>query len=497
MLSLEQLTLMVKEHLGLYSHEDGVQHVSKWTIGESPLGGRGIFATEDLMSGEILFVDHPLIRGPRAGNTLQAGCSVCDKLDSDTFFKCSNCALLLCSKECQDTSIHYNDCEIISRWSTKVPIDEVDHTLLSRALTSIRSLLLNEDQKQLMASLEAHTQEIHGSEIRVLKNFFVIPKKDEELMVQASRALDANAFQVITPYGKKEVSTRGLYPVSSLMNHCCTSNTRYTFNRDGQMTVKTVKPIRAGAEIFTCYSGILWGTPARRAHLYKTKHFWCKCERCADPTERGTLLAALKCFVTECSGSLLPLEPLKPTSAWRCLDCGLRVPYQNICAVQSALGSLMGTLNFEDIKELEFFLSHRVIKFIPKTNQIILDLQCRMIWELGETDGYRWHELSEVRLALKESLCRGTLRTVAALHAGDAHLRGLLLYHLHAALAERARRSPDLYEELKSEIESTIEQAYTILQDDISAPPDLELRRRYLGPGCDKPHEERFFILTS
>lgn len=55
-------------------------------------------------------------------------------------------------------------------------------------------------------------------------------------------------------------------------------------------------------------------------------------------------------------------------------------------------------------------------------------------------------ELPESRLLLKESLCRGTLRTVAALGAGDAHLRGLLLYHLHAALAERARRHPDLYE---------------------------------------------------
>lgn len=55
-------------------------------------------------------------------------------------------------------------------------------------------------------------------------------------------------------------------------------------------------------------------------------------------------------------------------------------------------------------------------------------------------------ELSESRLALKEKLCRGILRTAAALGTGDAHLRGLMLYHLHAALAERARRTPDLYE---------------------------------------------------
>lgn len=55
-------------------------------------------------------------------------------------------------------------------------------------------------------------------------------------------------------------------------------------------------------------------------------------------------------------------------------------------------------------------------------------------------------ELSESRLSLKETLCRGILRIVAALGLGDAHQRGLLLYHLHATLAERARRCPDLYE---------------------------------------------------
>ncbi|CAH2240598.1 jg21071 [Pararge aegeria aegeria] len=54
-----------------------------------------------------------------------------------------------------------------------------------------------------------------------------------------------------------------------------------------------------------------------------------------------------------------------------------------------------------------------------------------------------------------------------------------------------------LWQELKSEIENTIEQAHNILQGDQAAPPDLELRRQYLGPGCDKPHEERFFILDN
>ncbi|XP_039765153.1 SET domain-containing protein SmydA-8-like isoform X2 [Pararge aegeria] len=444
MMLIEQLSLMVKRHLGLDTFTDDLQYSTKWAIYESPLGGRGLVATEDIKTGEVLFVDHPLIYGPRSKTNAQAGCTVCRKIDSDSFFKCSRCSLLLCSEQCQNSDVHFGDCSIISCWPNKVPIEEVDDTLLSRALTSIRAVLLNEEQRNLLTSLQAHVLPQHGSEVRNLKKYFDIPIQVEQFMSFVSCILDANAYQMGTPYGKKEMSFRGLYPVSALMNHNCVPNTRYTFNADSQMTVKAVKPILAGSEIFTCYSGMLWGTPARRLHLYTTKHFLCTCDRCADPTERGTLLAALKCFSPECLGSLLPLHPLKTNTAWRCLDCGLKVPNKNICAIQSALGSLVGSLDFENVLALENYILNRITKFVPRTNQIVVDLQCRLIWEIGEAEGFRWNELPESRLELKERLCRGTLRTVASLGAGDAHLRGLLLYHLHAVLAERARRCPHL-----------------------------------------------------
>lgn len=392
MLSLEQLSQTVKEHLGLYNYVDGVQHSCKWTIGESSVGGRGLITTEDIKAGEVLFVDHPLIYGPRAGSNLPRGCTVCRKLiDSNTFFKCSKCALLLCSELCQNTTTHKEDCDTISRWYNKIAIEEVDDTLMSRALTAIRALLLNEDQKQFMAYLQANKEPQHGKEVRDILPFFDISEEEEQLMSLACCALDTNAFEIATPYGKNEMNMRGLYPVSALMNHACVPNTRHSYNSELQMTVNAVKPIRAGSEIFSCYSGSLWGTPARRTHLYKTKHFLCGCDRCADPTERGTLLAALKCFASECPGVLLPLEPLKMTTAWRCIECDLRVPYSNVCAIQGALGTLMGTLNFENVGDLEKFLANRIIKYIPRTNQIVVDLHCRLIWMLGDSEGLRWH----------------------------------------------------------------------------------------------------------
>ncbi|XP_045511341.1 SET domain-containing protein SmydA-8-like isoform X1 [Colias croceus] len=497
MLSMEQLSLTVKEHLDQIQISKFINHSNKWTIRQSDVSGRGLFATEDIRAGEVLFVDHPLVYGPRSGTIIQRGCTICGKIDSDTLFRCTKCGLVLCSQQCLSSDGHYDDCIQISAWSNKVSTEDVDENLLSRCLAAIRTLSLNEDKKQLLQSLQSHTLPQHGSEIRDLVKYFDISPEDEQLMTLAVCILDANAFQIATPYGSSEMSMRGLYPVSSLMNHNCVPNTKHSFNRDYYMVIKSVKAIPAGTELTTCYSGLLWGTPARRLHLFKTKHFWCKCERCADPTERGTFLGALKCFESSCTGSLLPVDPLKATSAWHCLSCELRVPNSNICAIQSALGSLLGSLDFENVGDLEKFVLNRLFKYVPKTNQIAVDLQCRIIWEFGEKDGFRWHELSEARLSLKESLCRSTLRTLAALGLGDAHLRGLLLYHLHASLAERARRCPELYEDLKIEIESTIEQAYHILQDDISSPPDLELRHQYLGPGCEKPHEERFLILDS
>lgn len=389
---------MVKEHLGLSDFIDGIQYTCKWTISESPLSGRGLIATEDVMPGEVLFVDRPLIYGPRAGATVEQGCTVCGKLDSDTFYKCDKCSLLLCSGQCQNTNVHFNDCGIISRWNINTPIEEVDGNVLSRGLTPIRALLLNNDQRIFLSSLQAHTLPQHGTEVRKLKEYFEIPEEEEQLMLLACCALDTNAYQIATPYGKKEMSMRGLYPVSGLMNHNCVPNTRYYFNSDLQMTVKAVKPIRAGTEIFSCYSGLLWGTPARRTHLYKTKHFLCKCDRCSDPTEGGTLLGALKCFSAECSGYLIPIDPLRSSSAWRCLQCDMRVPDENVRAIQGALGSLMGSLNFESVHDLESFLVNRITKYVPKTNQIVIDLQCRLIWAFGEVEGYRWHGKLHVKI---------------------------------------------------------------------------------------------------
>ncbi|KAJ2953814.1 hypothetical protein O0L34_g1443 [Tuta absoluta] len=485
---------ILKKHLSQNSEN---ANCSDWCIKISTLGGRGVFATKSITRGSLIFINKPLILGPRhdhAGNTY---CSKCYKVTD--CYPCDKCSLLLCSKSCESSDQHAKECTFIhNNWVLK-PSCKSDSQSLAKVLVYLRSLMLSEEQITLLSTLQKNHILGNNDELDWLCSNYEIPKEQISYMTTVSTILKMNAFRLSNNPENQKVPLRGLYPLSSLMNHSCVSNTRNVFMEDCSMAVYASKDIDAGEEIVSCYTGSLWCTPARRCQLYKTKKFWCKCARCQDPTELGTNLSALKCFDKRCPGILLPVNSLDPVSDWRCDNCHALHSYDRVSTVQCVLGNLVRSLDLDGQLHLESPVLKKLAEFVPFSSHIFVDLRFRLVMKIGMSTGSKAYlnDLSESRLALKESLCRGILRVVAALGLGDAHHRGLLLYHLHATLAERARRCPDLYEELKPEIESTIDQAYNILQNDTSAPADLELRRRYLGPGCDKPQEERFFILDS
>ena len=53
------------------------------------------------------------------------------------------------------------------------------------------------------------------------------------------------------------------------------------------MTITAGRDIRKGEHFSIMYSHSLWGTQARREHLFATKKFLCFCPRCKDATEFG------------------------------------------------------------------------------------------------------------------------------------------------------------------------------------------------------------------
>lgn len=90
--------------------------------------------------------------------------------------------------------------------------------------------------------------------------------------------IDVNALEINRD--GKDISA--LYHFGCLMEHSCICNTVHTFegaSKGYQITVRAAVPISKGDHITTSYTHVLWGTQARRQHLWETKYFMCTCPR--------------------------------------------------------------------------------------------------------------------------------------------------------------------------------------------------------------------------
>lgn len=140
-----------------------------WTVQYSKLGGRGLFARRDIKRGEVIFVDKPLLRGPRSYNKYLPMCVNCYKSNS-TLFPCDNgCGLPVCSDQCENSTTHANrECKYLQQlqptcgtmWSKD----------LLKAVILIRSLTLSQNQKDLIGVLQCHNGPRHGcDEVMITK----------------------------------------------------------------------------------------------------------------------------------------------------------------------------------------------------------------------------------------------------------------------------------------------------------------------------------------
>lgn len=364
----------------LEKHPENYQMSDAYEIKKSALAGRGIFAKKRIEKGSLIFTNSPLLIGPRADKSGDVYCTNCYKI-TDTCYSCSCCGLTICSELCQLTEQHVRECNfLVNSWKIKQNCVK-NPKLLGQALIYLRSLLLNESDMQLLKTLQRTTPLDKTDEIDALQSLYHIPKNHIQFMKLISSILKINSFRISTD--EKKVPKRGLYPVSAFMNHSCIPNTRNIFTKDDAMAVYAAKDIEIGEEILSCYTGLLWCTPARRCQLYKTKRFWCKCGRCEDSTELGTRLSALKCLNKDCVGVLLPVRPLDPNCEWRCDNCSSEVTPDQVRAVQGVIGSLVGTLDLDDQFRLETCILERLALFIPYSSHIFVELRLRLAMKLG------------------------------------------------------------------------------------------------------------------
>ncbi|XP_066256771.1 SET domain-containing protein SmydA-8-like isoform X2 [Euwallacea similis] len=465
----ETIKAFLKRHHLLDGNSPG------WEIRQSDTGGFGVFATRDFDVGEVVFKDFPVIIGPRCIQKCPRICVCC--FSKENLRICtSGCGLELCSQSCQNSSSHHRECKTVRKYlELNANFLEQFNQELFENLTPIRSLFLDEIDKEVVSCLIAHDRDDHGREIDTLKEKlgFKFNELDEQFLKFVCCVMDANAFEVALGNERCQSSVRGLYPLSSLANHSCVPNISHVFNSKHEMVVKAAVFIPKNSELFHCYTRLIWGSTIRLFHLHKTKHFVCKCPRCKDPTEFGTFVNSILCKL--CGGPVCPVNPYKAYANWQCQHCKNITTGLEIEPITTLLGSILKGVESSDFPFMYNLLNGKLKSVVPQYNQVAVELKWKIVWVLGHKPGYTWSELTLDQLKIKEDICIDLLNLLEKLQCGQCKMRGLLLYELFCCKREGINRlNGTKYVVDPHKLSALLHEAIKILEHDVTAPQEIK-----------------------
>lgn len=147
-----------EELLRCHLRENNLPHDESrsWTIDRSPLGGRGMFTTRDIGTGELIFVDAPLLLGPRCYSKYLPMCVVCYRNDCPLFPCDHGCGLPICSTECENSEVHARtECRFLQEWAPTCGSAWSKDLLL--AVVLVRALALSQEQRRFLSAFECHS----------------------------------------------------------------------------------------------------------------------------------------------------------------------------------------------------------------------------------------------------------------------------------------------------------------------------------------------------
>ncbi|KOX72882.1 Protein msta, isoform B [Melipona quadrifasciata] len=450
-----------------------------WTIRFSPLNGRGMFATRDIEQNELIFVDVPILIGPRCTTKHLQLCVCCYKNECSLFPCDRGCGLPVCSIRCENSPKHVNyECKYLRSLVPTCGTDWSPSLLLT--VIAIRALFMTEQQRKCLATLQRDQSFIYNYELAQLEKSVANPpsEKDMQLMKHVCGVFSTNSFETVAVHKDRSASLRGLYPIASLQNHCCVPNTRHHFDGEFRMYVSAAFPIAAGEEITMTYTTLFWDTMLRRQFLSVTKYFSCICKRCSDSTEFRSRLSALSCASDKCSGELLPQDPLNMTTPWICDKCATVISHRQICSIRSGITAVVEEVLYKTPREIYQFLQKELSLLVPWSNYLIVDLKFRIISYYGRNDGAKWRELTDTELDLKIKFCNELLCLLDTLNCGDCRKRGLILYELYCTNLEKIKRCKPNIEKI-DENQYLFKKAIAILQNDIVSEVTFEYDKNY------------------
>lgn len=210
--------------------------------------GRYMVATRDILAGEELFREVPLVLAPRPAPT--PACLACLRSLEKDWRGCEECGAPLCWPLCLGTLHGTEECRCLSSLSLNLGGDSKEDLnklkFLNELLTPLRTLLVMAAEpclRGVVAALQSNIRQRRRLKLGQEAALKVAQAlhEDQEVVEHIFGVFDTNAFVVGQGGGVGGLggSGRALLPLSALMNHNCTPNTQHWFQH-GAIIVRAV-----------------------------------------------------------------------------------------------------------------------------------------------------------------------------------------------------------------------------------------------------------------
>lgn len=136
---------------------------------------------------------------------------------------------------------------------------------------------------------------------------------------------------------------------------------------------------------------------------------------------------------------------------WKCQSCQLLTPIEEIFKIITNVSTALANLDKSDIKSCNSFLKE-FERCLHRQHYFLTDVKLA-ITQILDTDVSK---LSDDHLNLKLRYCKTLSNLLAELAPAENRSRGVLLFGLHAAIAEIGRRKSTQHEMDASELTNNL-----------------------------------------
>ena len=422
--------------------------------------GRLLVAARDILAGEVLFTDSPGAVGPDTNP--KPVCLNCYKRLAMLVYRCRHCSAPLCSPYCQiEDGHHHRECSLFRQHGPRLQVEDFNKpTAWYNAIMVLRILWLRDNQPDtwhLLDILMDHLdlQKPPSKRKNSIVDFILtdcrLKQFSENEILHVIGILDTNAY-IIGENPNKDTDLQGLFPIMSILNHSCSSNTICFTNEDFSFTCRAVVGISAGEEITTNYLHHhyhYYGTSYRLPELREFWHFHCGCTRCGDRTEGGSDVDCLLC--TECGGQVRGQgHAEQPT--WECSSCHRSPPHPQVREALNTHWQIIEDITKDDNQGLLEVLE-KLSKLFHENHYYILEVKRRFMENVVD-----YEDLACAVLEKKIQFCADHLKVQAVVAPGLSEYRAYISWHLAEPLYWTAREKYDNNLVTKQELLTSMEE---------------------------------------